>query len=81
MPGSVSARPSHGTRSCGGSANQQSTRTVPSGYPGVERGADLAGGSQPSSLPRTTTTGQNALVTQWMLTEPSSIPVNAPWPR
>jgi hypothetical protein len=32
-------------------------------------------------LPRTTTTGQDALVTQWMLTEPTSMPVNAPCPR
>ena len=53
MPGSGSARHSRATRSCGGSANASLTAT---------------GGAQPSSLPRTTTTGQNAPVTQWMLT-------------
>ena len=35
---------------------------------------------QPGQSPRTTTTGQCAPLTQWTLTEPSNIPVNAPRP-
>jgi hypothetical protein len=33
------------------------------------------------SLPRTTTTGQCAWCTQCWLTDPSSVPAKAPWPR
>src|SRR5262249_34837474 len=50
------------------------------GRPSCAATARYPGRAQPPPPPRTTTTGQNAPVTQWMLTEPTSMPVNAPCP-